>query len=106
MVEVCGHHLHTAPVPPSQRLEKEVDAALEEILLACLAKDAADRPQTARALARSLAAAGCSTEWDEERAGAWWGQHGEPIREQREAGPQSPTSRTIALDLSRRTDRS
>jgi serine/threonine-protein kinase len=54
VVEVCSHHLHTAPEPPSRRLGRPVPAALEEILLGCLAKSPEDRPQTGKALAETL----------------------------------------------------
>jgi serine/threonine protein kinase len=47
VIEICGHHLHTTPVPPSDRLGRALPEALEAWVLACLAKDPARRPQTA-----------------------------------------------------------
>jgi serine/threonine-protein kinase len=58
MVEVCSHHLHTAPIPPSERLGRTIPRDLERLILACLAKDPGDRPQTATDLDRQLA--GCA----------------------------------------------
>jgi eukaryotic-like serine/threonine-protein kinase len=66
-------HLDAEPVPPSQRAEQLVPPALDEVVLACLAKKPDDRPQTAAALARSLAAAADDAEpWGEEQAAQWW----------------------------------
>jgi serine/threonine protein kinase len=42
------HHIHTQPVPPSARSELPIPAALDSLVLSCLAKDPADRPQSAR----------------------------------------------------------
>ncbi|OFW21582.1 MAG: hypothetical protein A3H97_12835 [Acidobacteria bacterium RIFCSPLOWO2_02_FULL_65_29] len=57
--------LRSPPIP------KELDA----IVLACLAKDPSDRPQTARELARRLEAVPVSGEWTLELARAWWETH-------------------------------
>ncbi|HZJ52562.1 MAG TPA: serine/threonine-protein kinase [Myxococcaceae bacterium] len=71
-IQMIARHLHDAPVPPSRRTELPVPPALDELVLACLAKKPDGRPPSAAALARSLAAvAGCGT-WDEEQAVRWW----------------------------------
>ncbi len=44
MVEVCGHHMHTPPALPSERLGHPVPPRLEQLILRCLAKDPKDRP--------------------------------------------------------------
>ena len=64
-------HVRSQPVPPSQRTENPIPPALDEIVLACLAKDPAHRPQTAGALASSLAAVQVAR-WGEEDATSWW----------------------------------
>jgi eukaryotic-like serine/threonine-protein kinase len=74
-VKLLVQHVQSAPVAPSSRTELTVPAALDEIVLACLAKDPADRPQTARELARRLDKVGLETEWTEERARRWWDLH-------------------------------
>ena len=66
------HHAHTAPTPPSQRSELPIPPDLDALVLACLAKDPADRPQTARELSRRLANVSCESEWSDERAREWW----------------------------------
>jgi serine/threonine-protein kinase len=69
------HHARTAPTPPSQRSELAVPPALDALVLSCLAKDPADRPQNANQLSRQLAAVPCGAVWSEERAREWWETH-------------------------------
>ncbi len=54
VVEVCGHHLHSPVIPPSQRLGKPIHAGLEALLVACLAKDPSARPGGASELVDAL----------------------------------------------------
>jgi serine/threonine protein kinase len=56
ILEVCGHHLHSQPVPPSQRIAAPIPADLEDLLLSCLAKEPARRPASARAFQSALRA--------------------------------------------------
>jgi serine/threonine-protein kinase len=75
-LEVCAKHMHSAPVPPSERLGRTVPADLEAIVLRCLAKSSTDRYPTAADLERALAACAAASEWSAERARAWWHQRG------------------------------
>jgi serine/threonine-protein kinase len=72
VVEVCGHHLHTEPVPPSQRTDRPIPSDLERLILDCLAKDPAARPQTARDLERRLEACVVAEPWTPDAAHDWW----------------------------------
>ena len=72
--KVITQHLQALPAPPSERTELPIPSALDQLVLACLAKKPGDRPQTARDLARSLDAIDGMT-WDEEQARQWWRQH-------------------------------
>jgi tRNA A-37 threonylcarbamoyl transferase component Bud32 len=65
--------LHEEPAPPSSRTELPIGADLEALVLACLAKESADRP-SAGDLARSLAAVKVAP-WTEELAREWWRRH-------------------------------
>jgi serine/threonine-protein kinase len=72
VLEVCAHHLHTQPDPPSERLGKRVPLDLERLVLQCLAKSPADRPQSARALRRDLDRCVSIDPWSEADAASWW----------------------------------
>jgi serine/threonine protein kinase len=68
-------HARTEPVPVSLRAPQPVPEALEKIVMRCLRKDPAERPATARELARELTALGLANAWSEERAREWWLEH-------------------------------
>ena len=68
-------HLHETPEPPSRRTELAIPPSLESIILACLEKRPEDRPQTAKELARRLAAVEGADRWTEERSREWWETH-------------------------------
>ncbi len=69
------HHVHTPPSPPSSRTELPIPQALDDLVLSCLAKNPADRPQTARELVRRLDAVHLTNVWSEQRAREWWERH-------------------------------
>jgi serine/threonine-protein kinase len=69
------HHIKTMPTPPSDLTEVPIPAALEQLVMSCLAKDPADRPQSARELSRRLAELDGSGAWTGDRARAWWTLH-------------------------------
>jgi serine/threonine-protein kinase len=69
------HHAHTPPAPPSTRTELSIPEALDELVLACLAKDPAERPQSAKELSQRLAAVMSSNKWTQDHAREWWTRH-------------------------------
>jgi serine/threonine protein kinase len=69
------HHAHTPPERPSSRTELPIPPALDDLIMTCLAKNPADRPQTARELVRRLDAVPLASVWSEQRAREWWEQH-------------------------------
>jgi serine/threonine-protein kinase len=75
---VVSHHAHTPPVPPSERSELPISPGLERLVMACLAKNPADRPQSARELSNRLAEVNTSAPWTEDRAREWWEMHQPP----------------------------
>ena len=87
VLKVITQHLQAVPVPPSERTELPIPAALEQLVLACLAKKPEERPQSARQLAQSLDTIDGMT-WGDEEAHRWWSQH---------HPPQASTSDAITL---------
>jgi len=75
LVEVCSHHLYSRPEPPSKRVSAPVAADLEALILACLEKDPAGRPASARELRRRLRACADFGRWTDEAATSWWREH-------------------------------
>ncbi len=80
--ELCQQHVSAIPEAPSQRLGRAVSPELEHAILACLEKNRAKRPQTARDLAAMLVRVIAT--WTIDDAEAWWSRH--------ERGQQFPTS--------------
>ena len=74
-IELIVKHANETPAPPSTRTELPIPPALDRLILSCLAKDPAERPQTARALADALAAVEGADDWTEARSREWWGRH-------------------------------
>jgi serine/threonine-protein kinase len=103
IVEVCAHHLHTPPEPPSARLKKPVSADLEGLLLACLAKSPAGRPASANQLRERLRACERWGTWSNARAAAWWAAHRKQMRSGG-GGSQKPRSGSPALTMTRLAD--
>jgi serine/threonine-protein kinase len=72
---VMIHHARTAPVPPSKVAGHAFPAGLEEIVLACLDKDPAKRPESAVELWRRLGDVALTTQWSSDQAELWWREH-------------------------------
>ncbi|WP_394836338.1 serine/threonine protein kinase [Pendulispora rubella] len=94
--EVCSHHLHSPVVPPSIRLNAPLHAGLEALLLRCLAKDPAERPQSAIALSEALATFDVAP-WTADDARSWWKTHGPKIRIARDRTPLAGSQTELAL---------
>jgi serine/threonine-protein kinase len=102
VVEVCSHHLHSMPVPPSERLGTAVDADLEELILRCLEKDPAERPPDSRSLQRALRACRAARSWSEEDARHWLEAHARSLKARRSRNVANSFPATIDIDLGRR----
>jgi serine/threonine-protein kinase len=74
-MEILVQHTQTVPVRPSVRTELVVPPMLDDLVLTCLAKNPADRPSSADALAGALARIAMDRGWTTVRAQEWWGTH-------------------------------
>ena len=75
IAQLCHMHIDELPVPPSKRGKMEVSNHLEDVILRCLEKSRAKRPQTARDLAQLLARCEAAGQWTVEDGDRWWGRH-------------------------------
>jgi serine/threonine-protein kinase len=89
---IVVQHAHSQPTPPSERSEIPIPPALDRLVLDCLAKSPADRPQSARELSRRLAAVDGVNPWTEDRARDWWDTH-------------QPVEKAVGADRSQRERR-
>jgi eukaryotic-like serine/threonine-protein kinase len=70
--EIMLQQVRSVPEKPSARIRKPVSADLEDVLMSCLAKKPADRPESADALEAALAKCVAATAWTREQADEWW----------------------------------
>jgi len=74
LVDLLRMHVMDPPIAPSQRLGRAISAELETAVLACLEKNPANRPQTARDVASLLRRCPEYGQWTVENGDAWWGR--------------------------------
>jgi serine/threonine protein kinase len=82
-------HLQTPPAPPSARSELPIPPELDGLVMACLAKDPSDRPQTIEELAARLDRVTLRATWNNATARQWWERHFVDL-----SAPPAPTSAT------------
>jgi eukaryotic-like serine/threonine-protein kinase len=108
LLELCGQHLHQAPQLPSERLGRDLPAALERLLLRCLAKSPDERPASASELARALGSCPGVWSWSEEDASRWWRARAPAVLEacarRRDAEATGPDEEAVAVDLRARLE--
>ena len=107
LIEICSHHLHTAPLPPSSRLGQPVPSKLERVVLSCLEKDPEKRPSSAHDLAAAILVCDDVGEWGEREALAWWAAHpaASARRPEASAAASSPSYLTVDFDRRATVDR-
>jgi tRNA A-37 threonylcarbamoyl transferase component Bud32 len=74
-MKMLMQHVHAEPVPPSQRTELPIPKELDDLVLACLQKDPARRPQSAGDLFRMAQQCLTCGEWSVDAAQKWWKIH-------------------------------
>ncbi len=102
VVEVLGKHLHTAPVPPSEALERPASPDLERIILRCLAKDPAERYAHGAELLEAFESCSFTGSWGQKEARDWWllwrAQHPAPSADEDVAGASHPSGYSVDLE--------
>jgi serine/threonine-protein kinase len=98
VAEICGHHLHTKPTPPSQRFGQPLPASLEAWVLGCLEKDPDQRPRSASDAAARLDACALDGAWTVPAARAWWAGRGRAIAAARN-GNVAPNAATLSRSI-------
>ena len=68
-------HVQAVPEAPSSRAELPISETLDRIVLSCLEKDPARRPQSIDELAQALVTCKVDGPWTEDRARSWWQKH-------------------------------
>ncbi len=71
-VDLCIQHATATPKPPSSMTKNPIPAELEQLILRCLAKTPAERPESAAALGQLLRAVPVSRAWTDDDARKWW----------------------------------
>jgi serine/threonine-protein kinase len=74
IVEICAQHLYSAAPSPSARLGKAMSKQLEHIVLRCLSKSPAERPESAAALRDLLLSCDDCEAFTLERSQQWWSE--------------------------------
>jgi serine/threonine-protein kinase len=74
-MKMFDEHLHTVPVPPSQRTELPVPPDVDDLIMRCLEKDPERRPRDAAELFKLWCGCGCCGAWTNDAARQWWELH-------------------------------
>jgi len=93
-LEVVMKQTKELPVPPSERLGRPLCGDLESLILSCLAKSPADRPESVTALSEALGACASASSWSAADAHNWWTTHFS-----RDSG-ETASNATVVLDRS------
>ncbi len=99
--EVMTKLLRDEPVPPSTRAGRTLPASIEALVLAALAKDPEERPESAEAVQAALAAASDVSAWSAAEAALWWRTRGARIRAARAGEAESAAARPQSLEITR-----
>jgi len=101
VIETLGQHMLKEPTAPSMHLASPLSQDLEALVLRCLSKHPAERPQSTAELRAALLACTDSARYDRAAALAWWKEfraepaHAAPAR-------SDGSSVTMAVDLETR----
>ena len=94
--QVCVQTLHEDVVAPSKRAGLSFPPKLEALVMACLSKSKAGRPESAEAFLAALRACDDVDEWSPDEARLWWKTNREMLEERSEKTPDE-AARTLAV---------
>lgn len=100
VLQVLTQALHQPVEAPSARLGKPIPPQLEQIILACLARERDARPIDATAVRDALLSCTDVSPWTPDDARNWWSTHAESVRKQtsvRGHALASPFSATLEV---------
>lgn len=80
VLDVLRSVLLETPESPSARLGSPISADVERIIMQCLEKDPAARPQSVETLSMALRGCAAYGNWTKAAANAWWAVHGDEVR--------------------------
>jgi serine/threonine protein kinase len=72
VIEICMKHVNRQPSPPSESRGESIAEDLERLILECLEKNPARRPQSAREVLKALSACAAAGRWTQDQAAEWW----------------------------------
>jgi serine/threonine protein kinase len=103
--EIHEKQLSAPPVPMRHRTDNPVKPDLEQLLMRCLEKDPAGRPQSVVELRKQLAACASAGAWTPESRLAWWESfQGQPAMPKAAATDESTPMATVKIDLASRME--
>ncbi len=82
-IQVMLQHAQAEPRRPSQRVDRAIPVALEDLVMQCLEKDPARRPESAEVVSHRLDAVPLPSVWSEEQAEQWWATYQPRARDAR-----------------------
>jgi eukaryotic-like serine/threonine-protein kinase len=89
-MKVMLQHVHEPPIPPSERTELRIPRELDALVMACLEKDPARRPQSAEQLLGAAHSCKTCEGWTQVMAHSWWDRHLPEL-----TGPLTETGDTV-----------
>ncbi len=102
--EIHEKQLNVAPIPPGQRASQPISPEMEQLLLACLAKDPEARPSSANDLRARLLACAAGADWTVQSRVEWWDAYERQLLAtpaETPAGASTPMV-TVRIDLASR----
>jgi serine/threonine-protein kinase len=98
-VDLCIQHVTATPKPMSAMTRNKIPVDLEQLILRCLAKAPAERPESAAALATLLRGLAPARDWSEDEARRWWSD----FRRLPRPSSASASTLSITVDVASRT---